>query len=165
MADNQYRIGIDVGGTFTDVVRLNTDTGELDSAKVPTDYADPVAPMLAGIGLFGAGVSGIGSLRHATTLATNAVIENKLPHGVLLTTKGFRDVLDIGRIQRPEAGIYDFDIDNPQPLISRADRLEVVERMDARGDVVIPVDKDKLRHMLRDLNSSDIFRISISLLF
>ncbi|MDE0796191.1 MAG: hydantoinase/oxoprolinase family protein [Alphaproteobacteria bacterium] len=165
MADNQYRIGIDVGGTFTDVVRLNTDTGELDSAKVPTDYADPVAPMLAGIGLFGAGVSGIGSLRHATTLATNAVIENKLPHGVLLTTKGFRDVLDIGRIQRPEAGIYDFDIDNPQPLISRADRLEVVERMDARGDVVIPVDEDKLRHMLRELNSSDIFGISISLLF
>jgi N-methylhydantoinase A len=86
MADNQYRIGIDVGGTFTDVVRLNTDTGELDSAKVPTDYADPVAPMLAGIWLFGAGVSGIGSLRHATKLATNAVIENKLPHGVLLTT-------------------------------------------------------------------------------
>ena len=161
----QYRIGIDVGGTFTDIVRLNTETGELDSAKVPTDYADPVAPMLAGIGLFGAGVSGIASLRHATTLATNAVIENKLPRGVLLTTKGFRDVLDIGRIQRPEAGIYDFDIDNPQPLISRADRLEVVERMDARGDVVIPVDEDNLRDTLRKLRSSKISGIAISLLF
>lgn len=165
MADNPYRVGIDVGGTFTDVVRLNTETGELDSAKVPTDYVDPVAPMLAGIGLFGAGVAGIASLRHATTLATNAVIENKLPHGILLTTKGFRDVLDIGRIQRPEAGIYDFDIDNPQPLISRADRLEVTERMDARGDVVIPVDEDSLRQMLRGLDSSEISGVSVSLLF
>lgn len=83
MADNQYRIGIDVGGTFTDIVRLNTVTGELDSAKVPTDYADPVAPMLDGIGLFGAGVTGIASLRHATTLATNAVIEDKLRKSVV----------------------------------------------------------------------------------
>lgn len=163
--DGTFRIGIDVGGTFTDVVRLNTDTGALESAKVPTDYTDPVAPMLTGIGLFGAGVSGIASLRHATTLATNAVIENKLPHGVLLTTKGFRDVLDIGRIQRPEAGIYDFDIDNPQPLIGRADRLEVVERMDARGAVVIPLDEANLREMLRKLKSSNFSGIAVSLLF
>lgn len=165
MVEDQYRIGIDVGGTFTDVVRLNTETGALDSAKVPTDYADPVAPMLAGIGLFGDGVTGIASLRHATTLATNAVIENKLPHGVLLTTKGFRDVLDIGRIQRPEAGIYDFDIDNPQPLIGRADRLEVTERLDARGEVVVALDEENLRETLQEIKSSNISGIAISLLF
>jgi len=164
MADNRYLIGIDVGGTFTDVVRLNIETGELESAKVPTDYADPVAPMLSGINLFG-GVSGTGSLRHATTLATNAVIENKLPRGVLLTTKGFRDVLDIGRIQRPEAGIYDFDIDNPQPLIGREDRREVIERIDARGDVVVPVDEDNLRKTLQEIQSSKISGLAISFLF
>ena len=165
MAEGLYRIGIDVGGTFTDVVRLNTQTGELDSAKVPTDYADPVAPMLAGIGLFGEGVSGIASLRHATTLATNAVIENKLPRGVLLTTKGFRDVLDIGRIQRPEAGIYDFDIDNPQPLIGRVDRLEVTERTGARGEVILPLDEENLRTILRNHDSCNVSGVAISLLF
>jgi N-methylhydantoinase A len=165
MADNHYRIGIDVGGTFTDIVRLNTQTGALESAKVPTDYADPVAPMLAGISLFDGGAAGIATLRHATTLATNAVIENKLPRGALLTTKGFRDVLDIGRIQRPEAGIYDFNIDNPQPLIGRALRLEVTERTGAHGEIVVPLDEDALRDTLRDLALQEIEGIAISCLF
>jgi N-methylhydantoinase A len=165
MADDQYRIGIDVGGTFTDVVRLNTRTGALDSAKVPTDYADPVAPMLAGISMFDGGTEGISTLRHATTLATNAVIENKLPQGALLTTKGFRDVLDIGRIQRPEAGIYDFNIDNPQPLIGRARRLEVTERTGAQGEIVVPLDEDALRHTLRALASDNVAGIAVSCLF
>ena len=165
MTDDQYRIGIDVGGTFTDVVRLNTRTGALDSAKVPTDYTDPVAPMLAGISLFEGGANGISTLRHATTLATNAVIENKLPRGALLTTKGFRDVLDIGRIQRPEAGIYDFNIDNPQPLIPRALRLEVTERTGARGEIVVPLDEDALRDTLRGLAAENVEGIAVSCLF
>lgn len=165
MAENQYRIGIDVGGTFTDVVRLNTRTGALESAKVPTDYADPVAPMLAGIALFDGGAEGIETLRHATTLATNAVIENKLPPGALLTTKGFRDVLDIGRIQRPEAGIYDFDIDNPQPLIDRALRCEVTERTGSAGENVVPLDEDALRNTLRELAPKKISGIAVSCLF
>ena len=165
MTNDQYRIGIDVGGTFTDIVRLNTRTGALDSAKVPTDYDDPVAPMLAGIALFDGGMAGISTLRHATTLATNAVIENKLPPGALLTTKGFRDVLDIGRIQRPEAGIYDFNIDNPQPLIDRALRLEVIERIGAHGEIVVPLDEDALRATLRSLASDNISSIAVSCLF
>ena len=165
MADDEYRIGIDVGGTFTDVVRLNTRTGALDSAKVPTDYADPVAPMLAGISLFEGGAAGISTLRHATTLATNAVIENKLPRGALLTTKGFRDVRDIGRIQRPEAGIYAFNIDHPQPLIPRALRLEVTERTGARGEIVVPLDEDALRDTLRGLTAENVEGIAVSCLF
>lgn len=160
-----FRIGIDVGGTFTDIVRLNTRTGALESAKVPTDYTDPVAPMLAGISLFDGGTTGVSTLRHATTLATNAVIENKLPRGALLTTKGFRDVLDIGRIQRPEAGIYDFNIDNPQPLIERALRLEVTERIGSQGEIVVPLDENELRDTLRALSSHDISGIAISCLF
>lgn len=165
MAENIYRIGIDVGGTFTDVVRLNTVTGVLDSAKVPTDYGDPVAPMLTGIGMFEGGVSGIASLRHATTLATNVVIESKLPRGVLLTTMGFRDVLDIGRIQRPEAGIYDFNIDNPPPLIDRAYRHEVTERIGSHGEIVVPLDEDALRNTLRRIKAENIAGIAISCLF
>lgn len=165
MADTQYRIGIDVGGTFTDIVRLNVETGALESAKVPTDYTDPVAPMLAGISMFEGGAGGIATLRHATTLATNAVIENKLPRGALLTTRGFRDVLDIGRIQRPEAGIYDFNIDNPQPLIERALRLEVTERSGSHGEIVIPLDEAELRGTLRALAEKNVSAIAISCLF
>mgnify|MGYP001226245846 FL=1 len=75
MKNDGYLIGIDVGGTFTDIVRLDQSIGEIEASKVPTDYVDPVAPMLLGIELFGGGFDNIASLRHATTLATNAVIE------------------------------------------------------------------------------------------
>jgi N-methylhydantoinase A len=165
MEHQRHIIGIDVGGTFTDVVRLDTETGAIDTAKVPTDYSDPVVPMLAGIDLFEGDSGTVGSLRHATTLATNAVIQNILPKTALLTTKGFRDVLDIGRIQRPEAGIYDFNIDTPLPLIDRALRLEVTERIGSRGEVVVPLDEDTLRDTLRRLASSDVSAIAVSCLF
>ena len=165
MEHQRHIIGIDVGGTFTDVVRLDTETGAIETAKVPTDYADPVVPMLAGIDLFEGGAGTVRSLRHATTLATNAVIQNILPKTALLTTKGFRDVLDIGRIQRPEAGIYDFNIDTPLPLIDRALRLEVTERIGSRGEVVVPLDEDTLRDTLRRLASSGVEAIAVSCLF
>jgi N-methylhydantoinase A len=165
MEHQRHIIGIDVGGTFTDVVRLDTETGAIETAKVPTDYADPVVPMLAGIDLFEGGAGTVRSLRHATTLATNAVIQNILPKTALLTTKGFRDVLDIGRIQRPEAGIYDFNIDTPLPLIDRALRLEVIERIGSRGEVVVPLDEDTLRDTLRRLASSGVEAIAVSCLF
>ena len=165
MKNDGYLIGIDVGGTFTDIVRLDQSTGEIAASKVPTDYADPVAPMLTGIELFGAGFEDIRSLRHATTLATNAVIQRNLPSTALLTTKGFRDVLDIGRIQRPEEGIYDFNIDTPQPLIDRAYRVEVTERIGARGEIVVPLDESALRETLRAMAGQDIAAIAVSCLF
>src|SRR5262245_45440787 len=106
-------LGVDIGGTFTDVVLHVRASGRLVSAKVPTDYADPIRGILAGKTLLVADATAIAALSHATTLATNALLEGKLPRGALITTKGFRDVLDIGRIQRPAEGIYDFTIDNP----------------------------------------------------
>lgn len=165
MKNDGYLIGIDVGGTFTDIVRLDQSTGEIEASKVPTDYVDPVAPMLMGIELFGGGFDNIASLRHATTLATNAVIECKLPATALLTTRGFRDVLDIGRIQRPEEGIYDFNIDTPQPLVDRAYRFEVTERIGARGEVVMPLDEAALRETLSGMAGQGIEAIAVSCLF
>lgn len=144
------RAGVDVGGTFTDVVLLDEQSGALAAAKVPTDYNDPLEPIIAGLKLLSDGRR-INALHHATTLSTNAVLERKLPGGALLTTRGFRDVLDIGRIQRPEEGIYNFDIDNPQPLIRRALRIEVNERIGARGEIVSPLDEDDLRAKLGEL--------------
>ncbi|MEC7488243.1 MAG: hydantoinase/oxoprolinase family protein [Pseudomonadota bacterium] len=165
MTEKIYSIGIDVGGTFTDIVRLNLRTGVLEAAKVPTDYSDPVASMMIGISRFGKQTENTASLRHATTLATNAVIEHRLTKGALLTTKGFRDVIDIGRIQRPEAGIYDFNIDTPEPMIPRALRLEVEERIGSKGEIVLPLDESALRSSLGSLRSYAIDSIAVSCLF
>jgi N-methylhydantoinase A len=158
-------LGVDIGGTFTDVVLHDRASGRLVSAKVPTDYGDPIRGILAGKALLVAAGQPVEALSHATTLATNALLEGKLPRGALLTTKGFRDVLDIGRIQRPAEGIYDFTIDNPQPLIERALRCEVVERIDAKGREVTSLDEAALRETLAGLKGTDIAAIAIVFLF
>jgi N-methylhydantoinase A len=158
-------LGVDIGGTFTDVVLHDRATGRLASAKVPTDYSDPIRGMLAGKALLVAAGQPVEALSHATTLATNALLEGKLPRGALLTTRGFRDVLDIGRIQRPAEGIYDFTIDNPQPLIPRALRCEVDERIDARGNIVTALDEPALRAELATLKDADVAAVAIAFLF
>jgi N-methylhydantoinase A len=159
------RAGVDVGGTFTDVVLLDETTGALISAKVPTDYDDPINPIVNGLAMVNPSGGSVAALHHATTLATNAVIEGKLPPGVLLTTRGFRDILDIGRIQRPSEGIYDFNIDNPQPLIPRERRIEVNERIGSRGEVVEKLDEEDLRRKLRSLRGKDVRAVAVCGLF
>jgi len=159
------RAGVDVGGTFTDVVLLDEATGALSSAKVPTDYDDPINPIVHGLAMVTTLGSPVAALHHATTLATNAVIEGKLPRGILLTTRGFRDVLDIGRIQRPAEGIYDFNIDNPQPLIPRERRLEVNERIGAHGEEVEKLDEEDLRRQLRAFKGKDVRSVAVCGLF
>ena len=158
-------LGVDIGGTFTDVVLHDRASGQLASAKVPTDHGDPIRGILAGKALLAAAGQPVEALSHATTLATNALLEGKLPRGALLTTKGFRDVLDIGRIQRPAEGIYDFTIDNPQPLIARALRCEVNERIDARGNIITALDELGLRAALAPLKGADIAAVAIAFLF
>ncbi|MBI3513382.1 MAG: hydantoinase/oxoprolinase family protein [Proteobacteria bacterium] len=158
-------LGVDIGGTFTDVVLHDRAAGRLVSAKVPTDYRDPIRGILAGKALLVDAGTAVAALSHATTLATNALLEGKLPRGALLTTRGFRDVLDIGRIQRPAEGIYDFTIDTPQPLIHRALRLEVAERVDAHGEVVTPLDEAALRAALAALKDADVAAVAIAFLF
>ncbi len=159
------RAGVDVGGTFTDLVLLDEETGVMSSAKAATDYDDPVNPIVDSLRLLVRDDQSVSALHHATTLSTNAIIEGRLPKGVLLTTQGFRDVLDIGRIQRPEAGIYDFNIDNPQPLVSRERRIEVIERIDAQGGVATPLDEADLRQKLRAINGDQIQAVAVCCLF
>lgn len=158
-------LGVDIGGTFTDVVLLDPESGRLATAKVPTNYNDPIGAITDGKRLLVDEGARSAWLSHATTLATNALLEAKLPHGVLLTTRGFRDVIDIGRIQRPVEGIYDFTIDNPPPLIGRAWRIEVTERLDAKGRVVTPLDEAALRAALRKLEGRGIETVAIAFLF
>ena len=158
-------LGVDIGGTFTDVVLHDRATGRLLAAKVPTDHRDPIRGILAGKQLLVDAGQSVEALSHATTLATNALLEGKLPRGALLTTKGFRDVLDIGRIQRPVDGIYDFTVDNPQPLIPRALRIEVAERIDARGRIVEALDEPALRRALASLADQQVATVAIVFLF
>ena len=135
------RIGIDIGGTFTDIVCV-TPEGSLLVRKVPStpdDYSRSVLECLPGI--FQEAGSGPGQVReviHGTTVATNALLQGSGARTALITTQGFRDVLELRRIRMPE--LYNWDWDKPPDLVPRRLRLEVRERVDARGTVVQPLD-------------------------
>ncbi len=131
------RIGIDIGGTFTDLQVLDEASGALHSLKVATTPEDPSVGLMAGIDAaaerFGFAIADVAFLLHGTTIATNAVLERRLARGVLLTTAGFRDVLEIGRHARRD--IYGLRLSREPPLIPRDRRLEVAERTRADGTV------------------------------
>lgn len=134
-------IGVDVGGTFTDFLLVDTETGEIRTGKVPTTVDDRARGFLAGIKDLGVTPDEIRWLVHGTTAGTNAVLEHKGAKAGLITTKGFRDVLELGRRTRP----YAYGLSgNFIPLIPRDLRREVAERMDAKGRVVTPVDIDEV---------------------
>jgi N-methylhydantoinase A len=136
------RIGIDVGGTFTDIVCVEDD-GTLSTAKVSStvdDYSRSIAESLPGIlekrSLPGGAVQ---EVLHGTTVATNAILQQTGARTGLITTKGFRDVLELRRIRMPE--LYNWQWDKPADLVERRMRLEVTERIDARGGIVTPLDE------------------------
>ncbi|HEY5829275.1 MAG TPA: hydantoinase/oxoprolinase N-terminal domain-containing protein, partial [Hyphomicrobiaceae bacterium] len=131
----RFGLGIDVGGTFTDIVAYDPATGRQASHKQLTTHADPSRGVMAGIDRLLAdndiAPSAIGRVVHATTLFSNAVIERKGAPTGLITTRGFRDTLEIGRERKYE--LYDINIVKPAPLIPRHLRLEVPERMAVDG--------------------------------
>ena len=134
--------GVDVGGTFTDLVIFDPATGAVRLAKVPTTLPNQSGGVLDAFAVAGAELSGIDLIVHGTTTTTNAVLERQLSKTGLITTMGFRDVLELGRRTRPQAyGMHG----HFRPVIPRDLRLEVPERMDARGRVVTPLDEAALR--------------------
>jgi N-methylhydantoinase A len=161
-----YRIGIDVGGTFTDFTLLNGQDGEVHFHKVPSTPADPSQAIAAGI----ADLLRDHALRpeqivhvgHGTTVATNLVIERKGALTGLLTTRGFRDVLEIGRQVRPH--LYDYAHGKPPPLAAREHRLEVTERLDARGVVLREIDDAELDAAVLRLKSAGVQSIAVCFL-
>jgi N-methylhydantoinase A len=140
------RIGIDIGGTFTDLQILNERTGALASFKTPTTPEDPSIGLMAGIeeaaGRFGFDFSEIRLLLHGTTIATNAVLERKLAKCVLVTTEGFRDVLEIGRHVRRD--VYGLKPKREPALIPRHRRVAVAERIRADGKVERPLEREAI---------------------
>ncbi len=162
-----FRVGIDVGGTFTDLVALNSETGEIINIKVPTvtkKISRGVANALNEFLGFKR-VRRITLLIHATTIATNAILGQlglELPKAGFITTKGFRDVIEIGRQNRPE--LYNLFVQKPRPLIPRRYRFEVSERIGAKGEVIEPLKKSELDQVILKIKREGISTVAIGLL-
>ena len=153
--------GVDVGGTFTDLVVFDPLSGAVRLAKVPTTLPNQSGGVLAAFEAAGADLSGIDLIVHGTTTTTNAVLERQLAKTGFVTTLGFRDVLELGRRTRPQAyGMHGAFT----PIIPRDLRLEVPERMDARGRVVTPLDEGALRAAVQRLREAGCEAIVIHFL-
>jgi N-methylhydantoinase A len=160
-----YQAGIDIGGTFTDLLLVGSD-GRAVIDKVLTTPGDPsLAVETALRRAFESGAVGAderGTLVHGTTLVTNALIERKGAPTALLATAGFRDALEIGREHRYE--LYDLDLELPRPLVPRYLRFDVPERTAADGAVLAPLDEDFVRRLVAELRDKGITAIAVSYL-
>ena len=141
-------VGVDVGGTFTDLVLMDPGSGRVRIAKVPTTPENQAFGVLDAVRAADARLADVASVSHGTTTTTNAVLERKVARCGLITTKGFRDVLELGRRTRPNP--YGL-LGHFEPLIPRELRLEVAERMDAAGEVLVPLDEDAVRAAAAEL--------------
>ena len=165
MEPRTLQIGVDVGGTFTDVVALDSE-GQISVRKVLSTPADYSAAVIEGIEQVlaeaGAEGGGVAAVVHATTVATNAILTHSGARTGLITTKGFRDVLEFGRLRMPK--LFDMDWERPQPLVARHLRNEVEERMAANGEVIRPISDDSINEALTDLVDQGIESLAISLI-
>ena len=162
-----WRIGVDIGGTFTDVALVNEDNGRIGIAKVsttPDDFGAGVVQALS-IALDDHNVApeSVSLLSHATTVVTNAILENKGARIALVATRGFRDVLELRRSARVD--LYDLYQDAPAVLAPRHCRLEVTERLDASGAVVTPLDESDIDPIIEFVKNNDIEAVAVSLLY
>ncbi|KAA0085597.1 hydantoinase/oxoprolinase family protein [Mycolicibacterium sp. P9-64] len=160
------KIGIDVGGTFTDGLMVDESTGHIVTCKVPSTRDDPSIGVTRALEALMAqrDWAEVGFLAHATTVATNAVIEARGPKTALLTTRGFRDAIEIGRLSRPAALLYDYRSPMPPPLIPRRLRFEVTERLDASGEVLTAIDEDELRALAYQFKGAGVEAIAVCFL-
>jgi len=157
-----YRISTDVGGTFTDGILLDESTGRIAFSKVPSTPADPAIGTMRGIEKFAVPLPEVSFLAHGTTVVINALIEGKGAKTALLTTKGFRDVLEIGRSNRTE--MYDALYRKPRPFVPRHLRLEVEERMDPSGNVLVPPDTSQLDQIITYLRGQQVEAVAVCFL-
>ncbi len=163
-----YRIGVDVGGTFTDILLMNEETGETFRAKTSSTPEDHSIGVLRGMERAckqaGIGLNKIGEVLHGTTVATNAILEGKGAQVGLVTTHGFRQVLQIARSFVP-GGLAGWIIwPKPEPLASLEDTVEVMERIGSNGEIVRVLDEQDVRTKLRKLKTRGIEALSISLI-
>ncbi|MCH9037115.1 MAG: hydantoinase/oxoprolinase family protein [Chloroflexi bacterium] len=161
------RLGVDIGGTFTDLATVDEETGEQRVWKVPStpeDYSSAVIQAIKTLSIDqGVAPDGMSFLSHATTIVTNAILESKGARAALITTRGFRDVLEIRRQSR--AKLYDIFQPSPKVLIPRHLRLEVTERIDAYGQVNQPLKDEELPAIVSFLKAHQVQAVAVCLLF
>jgi N-methylhydantoinase A len=166
MDAGRYRAGVDIGGTFTDLLLLDEHTGETIIGKILTTPGDPSVAVIQGLQALLAerqlDPAAISATIHGTTLITNAIIERKGAKTGLITTQGFRDALEIGREKRYD--IYDIFLENPQPLVPRALRREVGERLDETGRILIPLNRMEVLDVVQGLLRDGIEALAVVLL-
>ena len=159
-------MGCDIGGTFTDFVAINDETGEFRIEKVLTDTGDPARAIFEGIRRLDGSSPGFleksSTIVHGTTLVTNALIERKGSRTALLTTEGFRDILEMRKELRYD--VYDLQLEFPPPLVPRYLRKAVSERISAKGRILKPIDMDQLDRMLHEILQEGISSIAVCFL-
>ena len=169
---SRWRIGVDSGGTFTDVCLFDEQDGRVEVWKVPSTPDDPSRGIAGGVeeglrrvapGAAGPPAASVSYFGHGTTVATNALIQHRGVRTGLVTTDGFRDLLEIGRQKRPD--LYDIQADKPPVLVPRDLRLEVPERVDHSGAIVTPLDEGRMRAAARALAAAGVRAIAVSFLY
>src|SRR5258705_1661817 len=162
-----WRVGVDIGGTFTDVALIDDDSGQIGVAKVPTTPRDFAQGVLAALEMamqrYGLAAADVGLLSHATTIVTNAILQEKGARAALITTRGFRDVLELRRSAR--SNLYDLFQDAPATLIPRRRRFEITERIGADGAVVTPLAEAEIDGLIAALKAERVQAVAVSLLF
>lgn len=160
------RAAVDIGGTFTDIQVLDNDSGELWDHKTPTTPNDPAIGLTEGLSQAAAkrgfGIDAIGMILHGSTIATNAVLERKLPKAGLITTAGFEDILAIGRHMRRD--IYALRAEPRPVLIPASRRLGIPERVRADGSVETPLDRERLREAGKTLVADGVTAVAVMFL-
>jgi N-methylhydantoinase A len=162
-----WRIGIDIGGTFTDVALVDEASGRIGVAKVPTTPSDltegVVSALETAMSRYNVAASRVDLLSHATTVVTNAILEESGARAALVTTRGFRDVLELRRSAR--ANLYDLFQDAPAQLIPRRRRFEITERIGSDGAVVTPLAEYEIDALLASLKQAHVEAVAVALLF
>ncbi len=162
---NDLRAGVDIGGTFTDIVLIGHD-GRLRTQKLLSTPSDYCSAIVKGLGDAAAGIGedvrSVGALVHATTIATNIILEKRGARVALVTTQGFRDVLEMRRLRIPR--LYDLQYLKPEPLIPRHLRFEIAERMGPDGSVWRPLDEVALARLAREIEGHDVDAVAVALL-
>src|SRR4249919_2733683 len=163
-----YRLGVDVGGTFTDLFLVSEGNGGAQfRVKTPSTPHDPSEGVLTGVRRIcdeaGIGVGELQNILHGTTVATNAVLESKGARVGLITTRGFGQILHLARSQTPGPLAGWIIMVKPDPPASLADTREAVERLDAHGNVVVPVDEAQIEEIVHDLVGSGIESLTVAL--
>ena len=162
---NKIKVAADIGGTFTDIA-LILDDGQVATVKIPSTPDDYSRGIISGIAqlIESLDVSGddVGEVLHGCTVATNTILENAGAKTALITTRGFRDVLELRRIRIPR--LYDPLYVKPQPLAPRELRFEVTERMDAFGNVLVPLAKDELSEIVERIRAEKVEAVAVCFL-